>query len=62
MDLSDLEMLDSYVTYKDKQRLVQFPLALRDQFEYLRGAILHRSPLPLVYGVVRELIAEGTRF
>ena len=33
MDLSDLEMLDGYVTYKDKQRLVQFPLALRDQFE-----------------------------
>ena len=36
-------------------------MALRDQFEPLSGAILHRSPLPSVDGVVHELIAKETR-
>ena len=62
MEPSDLQVLDSYIKYREKQHLVQFLMALRDQFEPLRGAILHRSPLPSVDGAVRELIAEETRF
>lgn len=48
--------------HREKKRLVQFLMALRAQFEPLRGAILHRSPLPSVDGAVHELIAEETRF
>ncbi|CAH9065527.1 unnamed protein product [Cuscuta epithymum] len=62
MEPSDLQLLDSYVKYREKKRLVQFLMALRSQFEPLRGAILHRSPLPSVDGAVHELIAEETRF
>ncbi|KAM3302948.1 putative mitochondrial protein like [Capsicum chacoense] len=36
-------------------------MALRSDFEGLRGTILHRSPLPTVDSVVHELIAEETR-
>ncbi|GFS42821.1 phosphoenolpyruvate carboxykinase 1 [Actinidia rufa] len=53
--------IDEYLQYREKQRLVQFLMALRDQFESLRGAILHRSPLPSMDGVVHELIAKETR-
>ena len=56
-----LQTIDEYVQYREKQRLVQFLMALRDQFEPLCGAILHRSPLPSVDGAVHELIAEETR-
>ena len=41
--------------------MVQFLIALRDDFEGLRGAILHRSPLPSVDFVVIELLAEEIR-
>jgi hypothetical protein len=34
--------------YRERRRLVQFLMALRDQFEPLRGAMLHRSPRPTV--------------
>lgn len=36
-------------------------MALRDEFEPLRGSINHRSPLPTVADAVSELIAEETR-
>ncbi|KAG6476651.1 hypothetical protein ZIOFF_065896 [Zingiber officinale] len=36
-------------------------MALRDDFEGLRGTILHRSPLPSVDSVVHELLAEEIR-
>ncbi|GFZ15814.1 hypothetical protein Acr_25g0002230 [Actinidia rufa] len=61
MEPAVLQTIDEYVQYRQKQRLVQFLMALRDQFEPLRGAILHRSPLPSVDGAVHELIAEETR-
>jgi hypothetical protein len=38
--------------------LVQFLTALRNDFEGLRGSILHRSPLSSVDSVVSELLAE----
>ncbi|XP_045810861.1 uncharacterized protein LOC123905293 [Trifolium pratense] len=36
-------------------------MALRDEFEALRGGILHRTPLPKVDSVVNELLAEEIR-
>ncbi|KAJ9566549.1 hypothetical protein OSB04_002515 [Centaurea solstitialis] len=36
-------------------------MALRSDFEGLRGTILHRTPLPTVDSVVHELIPEETR-
>lgn len=51
-----------YYTFREEQRLVQFFMAPRDDFEGLRGSILHRSPLPSVDSVVNELLAEEIRF
>lgn len=56
-----LSSLDSYRKSREEQRLVQFLMAWRDEFEPLRGSILHRSPLPTVADAVSELIAEETR-
>jgi len=41
--------------------LVHFLIALHNDFEGLRGSILHRSPLPFVDSVVNELLAEEMR-
>jgi len=41
--------------------LVHFLIALRNDFEGLRGSILHRSPLPSVDSAVSELLAEEIR-
>ncbi|KAG6494830.1 hypothetical protein ZIOFF_042592 [Zingiber officinale] len=46
---------------REEQRLVQFLMTLRDDFEGLRGTILHCSPLPSVDSVVHELLAEEIR-
>ncbi|GMP52850.1 hypothetical protein CsSME_00018523 [Camellia sinensis var. sinensis] len=62
MEPSDFWLLDSYTKYREKQRLVQFLMALCDQFEPLWGVILHRFPLPSVDGAIRKLIAEETQF
>lgn len=59
---ADLSLNASYCTYREEQRLVQFLMALRDDFEALRGSILHRSPLPHVDFIVNELLAEEVRF
>ena len=56
-----LQIIDEYVQYREKKKLVQFLMALRDQFKPLCGAILHRSPLSSVHGAAHELIAEETR-
>ncbi|CDP22048.1 unnamed protein product [Coffea canephora] len=36
-------------------------MALRPEFEQLRGSLLHRSPLPTVDAALAELITEETR-
>ena len=41
--------------------MVQFLMALRYDFEELRGTILYRTPIPSVDFVVHELIAEENR-
>ncbi|XP_062093433.1 uncharacterized protein LOC133799432 [Humulus lupulus] len=56
-----LQAFAPYIARRDAQRLVQFLMALRDEFKGLRGTILHRSPLPSVDSVVNELLAEEIR-
>ena len=41
--------------------MIQFLTALRNDFEGLRGSILHRSPLSFVDSVVSELLTEEIR-
>lgn len=57
----ELRALKSYIDHREKQRLVQFFMALRDDFEELRRTILHRNPLPTVDSVVNELLVEEIR-
>ncbi|KAG6512003.1 hypothetical protein ZIOFF_030094 [Zingiber officinale] len=52
---------EALLTTLEEQRLVQFLMALRDDFEGLRGTILNRSPLSSVDSVVHELLAEEIR-
>ena len=58
---AELKAFKPYIARREEQRLVQFLMALRSDFEGLRGTILHRTPLPTVDSVVHELIAEETR-
>ena len=41
--------------------LVQFFMALRDDFEAIRGTILHQGMLPSIDSVVNELLEEEIR-
>lgn len=50
-----------YLARREGQCLVQFLMALRDDFERLRGNILHRHSHPSVDIVVSELLVEQTR-
>jgi len=58
---AELKACGAYIERREQQRLVQFLTALRNDFEGLRGSILHRSPLPFVDSVVSELLAEEIR-
>ena len=56
-----LRAFEPYIARREEQRLVQFLMALRSDFEGLRSNILHRTPLPSVDSVVSELLADETR-
>ncbi|RHN70386.1 hypothetical protein MtrunA17_Chr3g0134961 [Medicago truncatula] len=58
MESDQLKVVKAYINQREEQRLVWFLMALRDDFEGLRGGILHRTPLPNVESVVSELLAE----
>ncbi len=47
--------------HRNETRFLQFLMALRPEFEQLRGSLLHRSPLPTVDAALAELITEETR-
>lgn len=55
---TELQALKVYTNFIEQQRLVQFFMALQDDFEGLRWMILHLHPLPNVDVVVNELLAE----
>ncbi|XP_073137476.1 uncharacterized protein [Henckelia pumila] len=59
---SALRAFPTYITHRDEQHQVQFLMALHDDFEVLRGTILHRSPLSSVYSVVHEFLIEEICF
>ena len=50
-----------FATYQDQQRLVQFLMALTNDFEPVRASLLHRKPLPTLQQAISELISEETR-
>ncbi|KAI3769398.1 hypothetical protein L6452_00500 [Arctium lappa] len=58
---AELRAFGPYIARREEQRLVQFLMALRSDFEGLRSNILHRTPLPSVDSVVSELLADETR-
>nr|XP_008392029.1 uncharacterized protein LOC103454213 [Malus domestica] len=53
--------VELYCKHREEQRLVQFLMPLRSEFETLRSSILHRTPLPSVDSVLHELQAEEVR-
>ncbi|GJY72841.1 hypothetical protein Tco_0477272 [Tanacetum coccineum] len=58
---ASLSNYDPYIKQRESQPLVQFLMTLRQDFEGLRGLILHREPLPSIDSVVSELLAEEFR-
>ena len=61
IESAELKACGAYIERREQQRLVQFLTALRNDFEGLRGSIMHRSPLPSIDSVVSELLAEEIR-
>ena len=55
VESSELKGVKTYTDQREEPRLVQLLMALRDDFEGLRGAILHRNPLPSVDSVVSDV-------
>ena len=53
-----LQAFGPYITPMEEQRLVQFFMALYDEFEGFCGSILHRIPLPSIDSIDSELLAE----
>lgn len=51
-----------YYEFREETRLVQFLMALKDDFEAVRPSTLHRSPLLSVDAVLSELLAETVVF
>ncbi|GAV79009.1 hypothetical protein CFOL_v3_22474 [Cephalotus follicularis] len=49
-----------FTTYRDKLRLTQFLMALRDDFEATRASILNRQPLTSLEAALSELVSEET--
>ncbi|KAG9454283.1 hypothetical protein H6P81_007187 [Aristolochia fimbriata] len=47
--------------YIDEVKLVQFFMALRDDFEAVRSSMFYRNPLPSVETALSELLSEETR-
>ncbi|CAI8599151.1 unnamed protein product [Vicia faba] len=61
MKSTKLKLVKAYTGQREKHHLVQFMVALRDDFEGLRGGILHCNPLPTVDSVFNELLTEEIR-
>jgi len=55
---AELKACGAYIERREQQWLVQFLTAFCNDFEGLRGSILHRSPLSSVDSVISELMTE----
>ena len=49
-----------YLAHQERQCFIQFLMTFRDDFEGLRGSILHHHPNPSIDMVVSELLVEET--
>ncbi|KAM7469100.1 hypothetical protein LguiA_007283 [Lonicera macranthoides] len=47
--------MNLWETFREETRLVQFLMALRDEFEPIRAFMLHRKPLPSIEEALSEL-------
>jgi hypothetical protein len=54
----ELKACDAYIA---RHRLIQFLMALHNEFKRLKGLILHHSPFLSIDSVVSELLAEEIR-
>ncbi|ERN12950.1 hypothetical protein AMTR_s00050p00226130 [Amborella trichopoda] len=50
-----------YYKYHDESHIVQFLMALQDDFKSIRASILYQTPLPTVDATLAELMAEEAR-
>ncbi|KAK3000590.1 hypothetical protein RJ639_021023 [Escallonia herrerae] len=53
---------NKFSIHRDNMHLIQFLMALRQEFESNQASILHRRPLPSLEIALAELISEETRF
>ena len=58
IESDELKACGAHIAHREEQRLVQFLMALRSDFEGLRESILLYSPLSLVDSIVNELLVE----
>ena len=61
IELAELNAFTPYIVRRESQRLVQFLMALRNDFESLHRSILYHNPLPSVDDIVNELLGEEIR-
>jgi hypothetical protein len=50
-----------YATRRDQMRLYQFLMALHDDYEPVRGQLLHQIPIPSLDAALNDLVCEETR-
>ncbi|TXG71324.1 hypothetical protein EZV62_006259 [Acer yangbiense] len=62
MDPKECTSLPAYQKLCEERKLVEFLMALRDDFEAVRGSMIHRNPLPNLSSAISELLAEETPF
>lgn len=59
--LKDATDLKTYETHRNRTRLIQFLMALTDDYEPVRASLLHQSPLPTLEDALPRLKSEETR-
>jgi hypothetical protein len=57
----DATDLKTYETHRNRIRLIQFLVALTDDYEPVRASLLHQSPLPTLENALPCLKSEETR-
>ncbi|GKU90857.1 hypothetical protein SLEP1_g4801 [Rubroshorea leprosula] len=58
---NDTADIGKYIEYRDKMRLIQFLMALTNDFEPCRASLLHQSPLPTLDSALSRLLSNETR-
>ena len=59
--LKDATDLKTYETHRNRIRLIQFLMALTDDYEPVRASLLHQNPLPTLENALPCLKSEETR-